>query len=207
VPSVQAAYGPELPEILGPRRTRALLVVAGLVAVVALVLALRSGPAEQVVVGRGPAPFNFVYDGVLRKTGPAKVEERRGDVFVQSMDVLELRLPAYRGDPGGTLPVLADRLARQLADRYRGFRVVSEGRARINESPGYAITWDGSEGGRRIFGRDYLLLPDVPGTPRLGARLALRATYAAGVSAATDVGAQGPLKRALRSFRFGTERP
>lgn len=202
---VKAAYGPSLPELLGPRRWRA-LAVAGVVLGVAALAAVLWPSSERVIVARGPVAFNFIYGGGLAPAGAAKVEQRVGSVFVQSMEVDVLRLPAYRGDPGGTLPILADRLTGELSRRYAGFQVVSEGRARINENPGYGISWIGRVAGRRIFGRDYLLVPDEP-APRAGARVALRSTYRGGVSSALDVGAVGPLKRSLRSFRFGTERP
>lgn len=202
---VKAAYGPSLPELLGPRRWR-LLAVAGVALGVAVLAAVLWPSSERVIVSRGPVAFNFVYGGGLAPAGAAKVEQRIGSVFVQSMEVGEMRLPAYRGDPGGTLPILADRLAGELSRRYAGFRLVGEGRARINESPGYGIAWSGRVAGRRIFGRDYLLVPDEP-APRAGARVALRSTYRGGVSSALDVGSVGALKRSLRSFRFGTERP
>lgn len=203
---VRAGFGPTLPELLGPRRWRVVRAVA-VAAAVALAAALLWPPGdESVVVGRGAVPFNFIHDDRLRVVGPGHVEQRRGRTFVQSMRVTELRLPAYRGDVGGTLPILADRLAQRLGKQVPGFRVVSEGRARINENPGYGIAWEGERDGRRLFGRDYLLVPDEP-APRAGVRLALRSTYAGGVSEATAVGSDGLLKRPLRSFRFGTERP
>ena len=207
--AVQPAYGPTLPEVLGPRRwrvLRAVLVGLAALAVVALAVARLVAEEERVVVGRGAVPFNFAYDGSLTLTGPARVEQRRGGTFVQSMEVTGLALPAYRGDVGGTLPVVADRLVDRLAAEHAGFRLVAEGRTRVNESPGYVVTWEARPSGRRLFGRDYLLTPDEPGV-RGGARLALRSTYAGGVKAATEVGSLGPVKRALRSFRFGTERP
>ncbi len=204
---VRAPYGPTLPELLSPSAWRVLRAVVVLVAVVAVVAVLATrGGAERVIVSRTPVAFNFVYAPPLQRVGPSAVEQRRGATFVGSMVVTPLRLAPYRGDPGATLPVLADRLAAGLARRWHGFAVVGEGRARINENPGYGLVWEARLGSRRLFGREYLLLPDQPGA-REGARLELLATYAAGVGSAADVGRVGPIKGSLRSFRFGTERP
>jgi hypothetical protein len=210
VSAVRAAYGPTLPELLGARRWRVVRAIAIVVAVViaAYVLLVRpNAVTEHVVVGRGALQFNYVYDAPLRPVGPAKVEQRNGDVFVQSLDVEPFAMPPYRGDIGGTLPIVADRLEARLAARHPGFQVVDEGRARINTSPGYYVAWQADLGSRRLFGRDYLLVDGSVTAPRGGAHLSLLSTYAGGVSGPDDVGRIGQLKQPLRSFRFGTARP
>lgn len=205
-PRVRAPFGPTLPEILGAARWRVARIVLGVAAVAGLVLVLTRSGDEHVVVVRKPVAFNFAYSAPLVRVGAAAVEQRSGRTFVQSMTARPLRLAPYRGDVGATLPVVADRLAARLARRWPGFAAVDEGRARVNDSPGYALAWEARLGARRLFGREYLLLPDEPGV-RDGVRLELLATYAAGVGRADDVGRAGPIKRSLRSFRFGTDRP
>ena len=55
-------------------------------------------------------------------------------------------------------------------------------------------------------GRVILLVPDEPGV-REGAQIEMLVTRSPAVPRADAVGANGPLKTPLRSFRFGTERP
>lgn len=208
--AVRAPYGPTLPELLGPRRwrvVRAIAVAVGIL-VVAYVLVHRHQAAadEHVIVGRGALEFNYIYDPPLRPVG-TKVQQFAGDTFVQSFAVAPLIIPAYQGDVGGTLPIIADRMERQLAAAHPGFQLVDEGRARINLNPGYYIGWQAKLGTRALFGRDYLLVPGNEAMPRKGAIVELLSTYAGSVSSADSVGAVGRLKKPLRSFRFGTERP
>jgi hypothetical protein len=206
VTAASADLGPTLPALLGPRAWRPLRIALLVLVALAAGLALSTRSGETVLVTRSPVAFNFVSSAPLRPAGPAAVVQRRGGLLVQSLTAAPLRLARYRGDPAGTLPIVAERLEERLAARWAGFEVGDEGRARINDSPGYSVGWTARQGARRIFGRDYLLLPGVPGA-RSGAHLELLATYAAGVSRIADVGRIGALKGALRSFRFGTERP
>ena len=206
---VRAEYGPTLAEIAGPRLWRALRIVLAAIVVVGAAAALvaRFGPSGENVVRRsGPVAFNFVYTVPLHRTGPASVAQRRRGLLIQSMDVTPAYLAPYRGDAAGVLPIVAERLRARLAARWQGFAIADEGRARINLNPGYTIGWTAVVGGRRIFGRDYLLFPDQAGARR-GAHLELLSSYAAGTNHASDVGRVGALKTPLRSFRFGTERP
>lgn len=204
---VRAEFHPTLPEVVGPRAWRMIRAAAIVVAVAALVVALvvRSGSQPGVVVSK-PVAFNYVYGPPLHRTGEAGVIQRRGSLLVQSMTVAPTTLPPYAGSTTGILPIVAERLEAQLKARWSAFDVADEGRARINGNPGYTVGWVARVNGRRIFGRDYLLFPPDP-HPRAGAHLELLSTYAGGVSAAANVGRVGALKTALRSFRFGTERP
>jgi len=206
---VRTAYGPTLPQLLGARRWRVVRAIAIVIAVaaIAVIVVNRAGSSERTIVSDGPPAFNYAYLAPLRQIGASDVEERRGGVFVQSMTVRTLRLPRYRGDSGGTLPILADRLATKLAAERPGFTVIDEGRARINDNPGYYVGWEARLGARKLFGRDYMLVPGEQTSPRIGVRLQLLSTYAGGVASSADVGRAGKLKQALRSFRFGTERP
>lgn len=206
--ALRAAYGPSLPELLGARRWRIVraVAIAAAIVIVAVVL-IGKGGSDKTVVERGTPSFNYTYAAPLTRFGAAGVRERRGALFVQSMDVLALRLPSYAGDAAGTLPVMADALAGELAKAHPGFATVGEGRARINDSPGYYLAWEARLGSRKLFGRDYMLVPGDQQAPRIGVRIQLISTYAGGVASADDVGRAGKLKQALRSFRFGTERP
>jgi hypothetical protein len=90
-----------------------------------------------------------------------------------------------------------------------GFVLRSEGRARINTSPGYQIVYQVQIGGHTGYGRRVLLVPD-PGTephPRVAADLDLRSTRSPAIPNADAIGNNGVLKTPLRSFRFGTARP
>ena len=206
---VRPAYGPTLPQLLGARRWRVVRPVLIVVAVIAAAAAIaaRASSGERVVISRGTPAFNYVYQAPLHRVGAYDVEDRRNGVFIQSMTVTPMRLPAYRGDSAGTLPVLADRLAGGLAREHPGFRAVDEGRTRINDNPGYYVAWEAKLGARTLFGGDYMVVPGDEAAPRVAMRLELLTTYAGGVASAEDVGRAGKLKRALRSFRFGTERP
>jgi hypothetical protein len=217
MPLVAPEHRPTLGDLLEPRiGRRALWVLAGLAVLAAALLLLLtrgSGEGEVVVVQRaGPAPFNLVHTAGLRRVAPAgdellRLEARRPDgLFVQSFAVEPLRLPAYRGEVGGALPVEAAREIERLRRRFADFELVRDGKARVNDVPGYAISFRARLGARRLYGRVVLLPEPDPGA-RDGVRLVLLATPAGGVSSATDVGVRGVTKRPFRTFRFGTERP
>jgi hypothetical protein len=165
----------------------------------------------DVVVER-PIAFNLRYPASYERL-PARdgemlrLERRREDgLFLDSFAVEQLSLPAYEGDVAAQLPVYADREVDALRGQFADFELVEEGKARINEVPGYVIAFRARQGERRIYGRVVLLPEPVPGTRR-GVRIAMLATPSAGVGTATDVGVVGAIKTPYRSFRFGTEKP
>lgn len=210
-PVVQPQYGPTLLEVLGKRR---LVLVAALVVGVAAGIALgaRGGSGEREVVQREPVAFNLRYPAGLHRVAPrageqVRLEQRRGDLFLASFTVRRLGLPPYAGPVGGALPVLADRYLRDAARRHPDLELVEEGRARINDVPGYGFVFRARLGSRRLYGRTVLLpLPDQPRT-RDGVVLEVLGTPAGGVGRAEQAGSSGPAKTAFRSFRFGTEPP
>lgn len=217
MPLVAPEHRPTLGDLLVPRiGRRAVWVLAGLavlVAGLAFVATRDAGGGDVVVVERsGPAPFNLVHTAGLRRVAPVgdellRLEARRPDgLFVQSFAVESLRLPAYRGDIGGVLPVEAVREIDRLRRRFAEFELVRDGKARVNEVVGYAILFRARLGERRLYGREILLPEPDPGA-RDGVRLLLLATPAGGVGGAADVGVRGVVKRPYRTFRFGTERP
>jgi hypothetical protein len=119
------------------------------------------------------------------------------------MTVRPLRLPPYRGAVSGQLPILAVQHAAVIRRAYERFIVLDEGKARINDAPGYQIGFRARRGTRTIYGREILLLPDEPAA-RDGVTMTLLQTNAAGAHAVDDVGTVGALKKPFRSFRFGT---
>jgi hypothetical protein len=215
-PLVRPEYGPSLPAFLEarlrvPRRVTigvaiALVVIAGAVAVL-----VAAGSADTRYVNHGNPVFNLRYAaGALRKAPPPPgwslvLDSHRGGKFVQSIAVRRLTLPPHRGGVSAFLPIYADAYERAMGRSLTNFKAIDEGKARINSAPGYQITYTADRGGRTVFGRDVLLVPeDVPGA-REGAVVRLLQTHAAGVHDARFVGTAGAVKKPYRSFRFGTD--
>jgi hypothetical protein len=181
---------------------------------VAAFVAFRLSGAEppEHYVHRGQPAFNFTHSDVLRRRAPSPageqvlLEHRRGSLFVQSFAVRRVQLPPYEGDVAGIVPVAAERLLDSLERRHTEFELVGEGKARINEAPGYQVFFRARLGERRLLGRVVMLPEPKPGSRRAVA-LELLGTPVSGVSTARDMGTNEVLKQPLRSFRFGVERP
>ena len=211
MPVVAPEHRPTLGEELAPLPVRArwaVIVLLGLLAV-ALVVALTRGTSEEGtrVVIRGPGfAFNLRYEDGFERITPAAGEllhlERKG---LDSFAVEPLRLPAYRGDIGGVLPIVAARELDALKRRFPGLEPVDEGKARINQIAGYTLAFRVSRSPRR-YGRLTLLPRPEPGA-RDGVKLLMLANPDAGAGKARDVGTSGRVKTPYRSFRFGTEGP
>ena len=217
-------FGPGLPELLAPkvrwpvRRIRVVLLVAFglLVAVQGLRVALSggSGLVNDALV-RGPVAFTLGYRAELERVAPRadealRLQSKPGGRTQETFTVSPLRLPAYRGDVAGVLPILAAREVRRLRAAYPdGFRHRGDGRARINELPGHQILFQARIGGRLHYGKRYLLVPvlEPPAQPREGAVLTILSRYSKATPSVDAIGAFGLTKGPLRSFRFGTERP
>jgi hypothetical protein len=209
---VRPEYGPSLPEWLRARFGVPPLVPAAvalaLVLGAALVALLLRGDDVRLVHRSAPA-FNLRYAKVLHRSPPKpgvllELEGRRGDLFLQSLTIRPLHLPAYRGAVSGLLPVYAEPHVRAVSRRYDGFVALGEGKARINDAPGYQVGFRARLGRRTIYGREILLVPDEPGA-REGVVITLVQTHASGAHSVDDVGAVGALKKPFRSFRFGVE--
>lgn len=213
---VLASHRPTLPELVrGRAGRRGLIALGAAAALVAALLAfavLRPEDDGREVVSRAePAPFNLRHADGLERVAPGagellRLRGSRGDLFVQSFAVSPLRLPAYRGNVSGALPVFAAREVEALRGHFAEFELVQDGKTRVNEVPGYLILFRARLGRRRLFGRLVMLPEPEPGA-RDGVRLLMLTTPAGGVSRAADVGVLGQLKRPFRTFRFGTERP
>ena len=147
-----------------PARSRAVAIaVLALLALAAAVLLLRGTSADGThVVREAPVAFNLRYPAPLREVAPAAGEwlhlEREGlDSFV----VEPLELPAYEGDVGGVLPVVAARELEALKQRFPDLEPVEEGKARINQVAGYSLVFRASRK-PRLYGRLVLLPRPVP---------------------------------------------
>jgi hypothetical protein len=210
VPVVAPEHRPTLREELAPLPAPARWAVVGVlvVLVVAIVVALTGGASSdgRRIVRERPLAFNLRMPPGMSEIAPAAGEwlhiERKGR---DSMIVEPLELPAYRGDVGGVLPIVAARELDALKRRFPALEPVEEGKARINQVAGYSLSFRASRHPRG-YGRLVLLPQPVPGT-RDGVKLLLLANPAAGAGKASDVGTRGQLKTSYRSFRFGTEGP
>lgn len=207
-------YGPTLPELFGrlPRAARvAAVVVVVLLAAAALTTALRARSAETAVIIRGPATFNLVYGPRLERVAktPALLalrRERPDGLFLDSYIVRSLALPAYRGNVGGVLPAFASGYLKRIRGRYASSLLAAEGRTRVNNAVGYEVVLKAKRRERTIYVRHLLLVPEEPEGARRGVAIEIESTSSAGTPNALEAGDAGPLKTALRSFRFGTSR-
>jgi hypothetical protein len=215
---VRPEFGPTLPELLGPR-VRALprplvwaLAALAAAAVAALAWAVvRPAPGRETLVVHRPVAFNILAPTGLRRVAPRagevlRLETPAGAADPQTYAVRPLRLPAYRGDVSATLTLLSVALVDEMQRTIPGFVWRGDGKARINDSPGYQIVYQARDGARTFYGRRVLLMPGTP-APREGVDLDLRSARSPAVPTVDAVGANGLLKLPLRSFRFGTERP
>jgi hypothetical protein len=173
------------------------LAVAGVVAAVVI----GSDDRRHLVVEADPT-FNVLYDDARlerRRAEPGealRIEGRAGGLRAR-FTVEPVELEPYDGDvSSGLLPVLAERRRAELEERLAGFRLTDEGRARVNDSPGYQLGYR-AEGlsARDVYvvegpdsERGYLLSLELEGRTGAARKLAFQA------------------RRAFRSFRFGTDR-
>jgi hypothetical protein len=206
-------YGPTLPTLLRrrgvPEQVTIAVVVAAVVLLAIAMVAVRPGidDGEQ-LVHEGDPVFNLLYpSGAVREVEPrpgelVRLEGERGRQSV-AVTVRPLELPVPRGDVSHVrLPVFASRHADALRSEYPGFTLVEEGRARINDAPGYEVTF--TAGG--THGSDVLLVPaedDARGAVVLSLRREVR-----GRPELTESEREfaGLARKAFRSFRYGRDR-
>jgi hypothetical protein len=232
-------YGPSLPELLRPRlralprwaRAGLVLIALALVAL-AIALVIRSEAATKTYHqssanaqdrGLPQIPFHFDHSSKLKISRPSgayvKAERRVNDTLAGSFEVSSFQLGRQPGLVSGFMPIVATEFERREARRHDHFRLVFEGRARVNEVEGYQFAFTArlpQPGGkaRQLFGR-VVLLPRPYDTsdpdarypegqaPKDGLLITMLATTLDKIPSATRVGDEGILQRPFRSFRFG----
>jgi hypothetical protein len=176
---------------------------AVVLAALAAFLLLRDGSATARYDGR-PA-FELAYKpGQLRTVAPRAGELLRlrgdgADGLRFDIAVRRLRLPPYRGDASGFLPVYADQHLRALRAAAPGLVLRQEGKANIADAPGYAVWFRPVPGARRPLRSDTLVVP------RSGARDGLLLAYRQAKPTALTEADQDVIRdvrEAVRSVRF-----
>ena len=208
-------FGPKLPALLrrhfGFRERVTTAVAIGLVlaaTVAVLAVTLLTGP-EQLTYRAGPT-FNMQYDsGTLHRVAPrgdelVRLEMHRG-ALTASITVTPLRLPSYAGNvTSGLLPAYEDGYEQRLRSVAPDFVQRDEGSARVNDAQGYQLGFRTGPVGHFTWSRDILLVPrdeDV----RDGVVIHLRQTKV-GTFTKHDDSLLGRVRRAFKSFNFGTDR-
>lgn len=203
-------FGPTAPELvrrrLGPGARRVIYAVAALVVLVIAVLILSRGEGLTELKHEPSPQFTMLYPPaqVHRvKPGPGElVRFRSGRGKLRMLVVVQrLRLPAYQGSVAGLLPVLADRQAAALARELPGFRLRTDGKARVNDAPGYQLRYRSG----RTQGTDVFVVPEDG--DREGVLLRFRQTNPPRALGQPQKDLVKATKKAFRSFRFGLERP
>jgi hypothetical protein len=218
---VRPEFGPTLPELLGPR-IRALpraarFVLAALAALIVVVLAYAAVRGRQDnrphAVVREPIAYNLIYPAPLVKVRPHAGETLRLETpprtaAPQSFAVKPFRLPPYHGDSTGILTLMSAGMITRMSRAYPGFVWRGDGRVNYNRQPGYEILFQAKIGGRTTYGRRTLLVPGDQALPNEGVDITMLAARSTAIPRVDAIGsATGALKTAIRSFRFGTERP
>jgi hypothetical protein len=170
-PLVLPEYGPTLPEVARrrfgwrERTTVALLfAVAALIALGLFVVRPEVDPLAKYVHHDDPV-FNLLYRrSALHPVDPqgaelVRLEGKRGRLSV-AIAVEPLKLPPASGDIAhGLLPAFASRHIEELRRGLDRFQLRAEGRARVNNAPGYEVRFRTGPRGRRTFGNDLMILP------------------------------------------------
>jgi hypothetical protein len=208
-------YGPSGPELIrrrfGPRTRRAIAVVAAVVVVIlAVLIATRSGDGLTTLEHRSAPVFTLLHPaGQVRRVSPGpgelvRLRSRRGALEI-TVTVRRLALPAYEGSVSGFLPVYADRHVRALAAELPGFQARTDGKARVNDAPGYQIKYRAGTAQRPMTGIDILVVPEDG--RRDGVVLRYRQTNPPRALDAAGKDLVKASRKAFRSFRFGLDRP
>jgi hypothetical protein len=208
-------YGPTLGRLLAPRwhaasrLLRGAVIFAGvglLVAIAAAALTLENATYSH----GGRVPFSFSYRGLYRvaadRGGYVKVERRHADGTIRdSLAVGPMRLPPYSGELSGELPLYAAGYIRALSRRYPGFALRGEGKTKVNNLiSAYDVFYSAVVDGRKLYGRDIMLLPERPHA-REGVVMVLLSTPTkrSELSSPLEVAISGILLRPLKSFTIG----
>ena len=215
-PLVRPEFGPTLPALLRerlgiPTPVTVTVVVALTLALVAALLARGGTDGRAQLVHRAAPAFSLLYaPGPLRPATRREGELARLELSRRRVSASVAVRPLRPGAHGGLasfaeLPVYATRYADDLRRRLAGFELRDEGKARVNDAPGYQVRFRVAGPGRLTFGHDVLRVPTEDAV-RDGVVLSLRQTGAGEPLRAGDLRAVAAAKAAFRSFRFGTER-
>jgi hypothetical protein len=189
------------------------MVAAGVLLALALAaaLALVNGSYSHA----GHVPFSFKYrdlHGVAPDPGGfVKVERRSAHGRLEdSFAAGPLRLPPYSGDPAAELPLYATSYIQGLSRRYAHFALrgegapAAEGITATSGVPTYEVFYTAVVEGRRMYGRDVLLMPDRSGA-RDGVDIVMLSAPGANshVTSPLEVASVGVLARPLKTFTLG----
>ncbi len=216
--AVKPEFGPTLPALLRRRfgvPPAVTLIVAAVACAVAVPVAIAAitgsnAPGEKLVHEDAPV-FNILHPDSIRPVQPhpgelMRLEGRRQKLDV-SVVVRPLDLPPYDGDvTHGLLPVYAHGFAEAQRRILPGFRLVQEGRARVNNGVGYEIEFAAVHGGERTYGRDVLLVPDDPKEAKGFVTISFRQHKRGGPLTGREKGFAFAARKVYRSFRYGTGR-
>jgi hypothetical protein len=215
---LQPAYGPSLPVLLRdragvpPRVTIAAVVALVVLFGIAMAIVRPGAEDGEQWIHEGNPVFNVLYEpDALRVVEPRpgellRLEGSRGRQSV-AVTVRPLSLPPYRGDIShGLLPVFAVQHIEALKARYDRFLLMGEGRARVNDAPGYEVVFRSGPPSARTFGSDVLLV-----TAENDARDAVILSLRREKSGRGPLGERGHefsnlARKAFRSFRYGRDR-
>ena len=218
---IKPEYGPTLGRLLSPWWRAAstpvrVLVLAACAGAVALVVGAVLTLENATYSHGGSVPFSFSYRSLYRvRPDPGewvKVQRRGpGGRLEDSFAVEPLTLPPYSGGLSGELPLYAEGYVVGLGRRYKDFVLWGEGQTKVNTLPAYNVLvpsynvlYTANVEGRRMFGRDVLLLPQRPGA-REGVDIVMLTAPNANsqVTSPLEVANAGVLLRPLRTFTLG----
>jgi hypothetical protein len=205
---VRAEFGPTLPEILRRRyglspavtvgAALALLVVLGLLAYLTTgekagkkQLVHRSAPVYNVLLTPGKVRQAAAHPGEYTRL------TARSGAYRAVVSIRPLRLPAFRGNVSGLLPIFAIRHTFAEPDGKR-LQLLDEAKARVNDAPGDQV---GLQRGATMLRRVYVVPKDTG--VRDGVIIELQES---GRIRPADKPVVKAAKKAFRSFRFGTAR-
>jgi hypothetical protein len=210
---LKSDYRPTLAELLGPRwrrlswRRRLPALLGGF-----LLLAAVVGVALTVLPPTfsysGAVGFGFRYRGLYRAPTPAgayvRVQRIESGRLEDSFAVSPLLLAPYRGEPTPALALYATGYIRALAVREPGFVLRGEGWTQVDSISPYAVYnvfYTVPHGGRELYGRNILVLPQHPGARR-GVTIAMLGDPSGEkqLSSPLLLGTVGPLEGPLVSF-------
>ncbi len=211
---IKPEFGPTLGTLLAPRWHAASalarrLTIAAVVAFAAGVLALVLTLLNVSYSHGGRVPFSFSYRGLSRVApepgGYIRIEKRSPHGrLLYSFAIDPLTVPAYTGEAAAAMPIFASAYVRELRARYPGLVYRGEGRTTVNSVLAYDVLYERTVEGRRMYGRDVLLLPHRAGA-REGIDIVMLTARGANkqIAGPYEVASTGVLLHPLRSVSLG----